>query len=171
MAIETSTLSATSLTGSLYGTASVALETPLAQQAVSSSYATYALGTVIVNGTEVTEYSDLMQFKPDGLPITKYNNPNLKWLPFETFNDNSTTLLELDLPELTYAGYNSLKNIAFNITYINVPKLETIFEIVFAGIGMNGVINISTNIQNSQYWPSSEGNLLANGWTINYVNA
>jgi hypothetical protein len=114
MAIETSNISATSMTGSLLGTASF------------SNVATYALGTVILNGTEVIEYSDLMQFFASGLPITKYTNPNLKWLSGNN-SFGSTQLSAIDVPNLEYLGsavFSGIGTLSGSLTFPLVTFLN-----------------------------------------------
>ena len=138
MAIETSNISATSLTGSLYGTASY------------SDVSTYALGTVILNGTEVTEYSDLMQFNAAGLPITKYTNPNLKWLGTNALA-GTTTLNEFDALNLKYIGNYAFSSVA-GLTSFTGNLVETVGSYAFDG---SGIVMVSlpeaTTIKNQAF--------------------
>ena len=117
MAIETSNISATSLTGSLYGTASYALETPFAQQAATASI---SLGTLKIVGTDVTDYASIMQFNALGLPITSYTNPNVKWIPVNAFL-NATSLAAVDIPNVTHFGGTVFT--ANALTKISLPLL------------------------------------------------
>lgn len=167
MAIETSNISATAITGSLYGTASfsdvadMALNAGTAESAsytTTASFAEYALGTVILSGTEVTEYSDIMQFTPQYLQMTKYTNPNLKWLGNSfAYCDNLT---ELNLPinwSFSYVAAQcaalttinlpniitgSICNICYNVSSINAPKLGYSTGTVVNNADMLTVLNL-----------------------------